>query len=168
LIKFTHFFSERLRWVTSGGGWKRKEEERKGGKSEKQVVGGGEKGVGIADGEQRKGDKDARGGGGEGELPGRDPGRRGGSYLWGIRGGEERGERGGGLRTCEGSGGMPFSQQGSLVWRRAARAMLSLVITLLSMSSWPLACSIASWLNSTSCSFTRINWKPEQSKRFKK
>ncbi len=81
LIKFTHFFSERLRWVTSGGGWKRKEEERKGGKSEKQVVGGGEKGVGIADGEQRKGDKDARGGGGEGELPGRDPGRRGGSYL---------------------------------------------------------------------------------------
>ena len=51
-----------------------------------------------------------------------------------------------------------FSQHASFVSSKAASAMLSLGMTLLSMYSFPSALDIASWLNSIKCSFTKLNF----------
>ena len=50
-----------------------------------------------------------------------------------------------------------LSHIASLVSSTAASPMLSLVMTRLSISSVPCPCVMASWLNSTNCSFFRLN-----------
>lgn len=60
-------------------------------------------------------------------------------------------------KTTSGVVNLQFSQAVSLVFNKAARPMLSLGITRLSMSSEPLELAIASWLNSIRCSLINVN-----------
>lgn len=54
---------------------------------------------------------------------------------------------------------LPFSQAASLVFRSAAKPILSLGITRFSILSEPSLLAIASWLNSIRCSFINENLK---------
>jgi len=60
-------------------------------------------------------------------------------------------------KTTPGVVYLQFSHAVSLVFNKAARPMLSLGITRLSMSSEPLELAIASWLNSIRCSLINVN-----------